>query len=100
MATKKKPYATKGSPVDLLSRALDPLVERDPLERLDCIRKLRERLKSEEDQIAFWMRIEGQSWTDIGAAFGFSRQGAQQRFGESVGLLDKLAAARGREVKP
>lgn len=54
--------------------------ERDPHTRLTLARRIREaadELEAGEVQAA---RDAGATWNDIGAAFGLTKQGAQQRF--------------------
>lgn len=89
------------SPADWLQRGLDPVAEPDPVGQLSCIRRLRERLDEAENQTVFSMRLAGSSWQEIADATEMkSRQAAQFRYEKSAGLLDKLAAARGRSVQP
>lgn len=76
------------------------LAGRDNAASLAAIRALRERLDQEEQQLVFRLRLEGQSWQSIADFTGMaSRQAAIYRY-ESAALLDKLAAARGRQPKP
>jgi hypothetical protein len=56
-------------------RAID-----DPIARLDATRAAREELERREQEAVADCRAAGHTWTDIGARYGLSRQGAQQRF--------------------
>ncbi len=60
--------------VEALSRADDALA------RLDAGRRLRQRAEAVELDLVAAARAEGVSWTRIGALYGMSKQGAQQRF--------------------
>lgn len=62
-------------------RALAALREiPDPLRRLDAVRRCREALEDLEAATAADARAAGATWIDIGALYGLSKQGAQQRF--------------------
>lgn len=62
-------------------RALETLREvPDPLIRLDAIRRSRLALDDLEIATVIAAREVGVSWRDIGAVYGLSKQGAQQRF--------------------
>ena len=52
----------------------------DPLLRLDAIRRAREALDELEAVTVIAARADGVSWRNIGAVYGLSKQGAQQRF--------------------
>ena len=52
----------------------------DPIERLEATRTAREELERREREAVAACRAAGHTWTDIGARYGLSRQGAQQRF--------------------
>ncbi|MBK7723380.1 MAG: hypothetical protein IPI32_14455 [Austwickia sp.] len=52
----------------------------DPLARLDAVRRVRERAEAVEVELVAAARAAGSSWTAIGALYGMSKQGAQQRF--------------------
>lgn len=56
-------------------RAID-----DPIARLDATRAAREELERRERDAVADCRDAGHTWTDIGARYGLTRQGAQQRF--------------------
>jgi len=64
-----------------LDRVLDVLrAMPDPLRRLDSIRRARERLELAEVEAVRAARQAGATWKAIGALYGLSKQGAQQRF--------------------
>ncbi len=68
-----------------LQKALDALASAPhALDRLDAVRRLRERAESVEVESVAQARAEGWSWTKIGALYGMSKQGAQQRFGTQL----------------
>ena len=62
-------------------RALSALTEIvDPLQRLDAARQVREEVERLELEAMTASRAAGRTWADIGALYGLSKQGAQQRF--------------------
>jgi hypothetical protein len=64
-----------------LARAVEALLAiEDPIARLDAMRDAREQLERRERDAVAACRAAGHTWTDIGARYGLSRQGAQQRF--------------------
>lgn len=70
-----------GAP-EQLQRHVDALASApDVLTRLDAARRLRERAEAAEAELVVAARAEGLSWTAIGARYGMTKQGAQQRFG-------------------
>jgi len=52
----------------------------DPLARLDIVRERREELERLEVRTVAEARRAGATWRAIGALYGLSKQGAQQRF--------------------
>ena len=52
----------------------------DPLQRLDSVRTARERMEALEAAAVRDARAAGATWKAIGALYGLSKQGAQQRF--------------------
>ena len=52
----------------------------DPLRRLDAVRLSIQALEDLEAATVTEARAAGVTWIDIGALYGLSRQGAQQRF--------------------
>ena len=64
-----------------VDRAIDALQQiPDPLGRVDAVRISRERLDALEDAAVRDARAAGITWKQIGALYGLSKQGAQQRF--------------------
>jgi hypothetical protein len=62
-------------------RAVDALrAIPDPMARLDAVRGARERLEDLEVDAVRSARTAGATWKAIGALYGLSKQGAQQRF--------------------
>lgn len=53
---------------------------RDPLERLDTARRLREAADELEAAAIEAAREAGTTWGEIGELYGMTKQGAQQRF--------------------
>lgn len=52
----------------------------DPLAALDAARVLREEAERLERRAVDGVRAAGTSWSTIGALYGLTKQGAQQRF--------------------
>lgn len=70
-------------------QALDALLAAaDPLTALAAARQVREAAEALEIAVAAEVRREGGTWTEIGAVYGTSKQGGQQRFRH---LLDPAA---------
>jgi hypothetical protein len=69
------------NPVRRITAALGALEIADgPVRRLDAARRLREAAEElEADQIEA-ARKAGATWNEIGACYGLTKQGAQQRF--------------------
>lgn len=62
-------------------RGIDALREiPDPVSRLDAVRRSRETLEALEARAVTDARHAGVTWKQIGALYGLSKQGAQQRF--------------------
>lgn len=93
--------AARRSPAGTPRRYLeDALSSTDPIESLEAIAALRERIDEAEHQAVFNLRHSGASWQEIADATGMkSRQAAQFRYEQSAGLVDKLDTARGRTVR-
>jgi hypothetical protein len=67
--------------VKRFERALQTLGEiADPLDRLDAVRRSLAELEALEAATVVDARDAGATWKDIGALYGLSKQGAQQRF--------------------
>jgi molybdenum cofactor biosynthesis enzyme len=72
--------ATK-SPHKRITAALAALDAADtPTSRLDAARRLREAAEELETAEVVAARKAGTTWNDIGACYGLTKQGAQQRF--------------------
>jgi hypothetical protein len=69
------------SPVKRITAALDALDVADgPISRLDAARLLREAAEELEAAQVEAARKAGATWIEIGACYGLTKQGAQQRF--------------------
>lgn len=69
------------TPRKRITSALDALDGAgDPLARLDAARRLREVADELEDAELRAARKAGATWSEIGALYGLTKQGAQQRF--------------------
>jgi len=69
------------SPVKRIFAALSALDAADgPISRLDAARRLREAAEELEAAQADAARKAGATWNQIGACYGLTKQGAQQRF--------------------
>jgi hypothetical protein len=69
------------SPVGRIAAALHDLDTADgPLSRLDAARRLRESADELEAAQVDAARKAGATWIEIGARYGLTKQGAQQRF--------------------
>ena len=53
---------------------------REPLERVDAARRLREAADQLEADAIETARDAGTTWAEIGELYGLTKQGAQQRF--------------------
>ena len=68
-------------PLKRFDRAADAVNRlADPLQRLDAARRIREEAEALEAAAVHHARHTGVTWKAIGAAYGLSKQGAQQRF--------------------
>ena len=69
------------SPVKRIFAALNALDLADrPMSRLDAARRLREAAEELEAAQVEAARKAGATWMEIGACYGLTKQGAQQRF--------------------
>jgi molybdenum cofactor biosynthesis enzyme len=69
------------SPVKRITAALSALnVADDAISRLDAARQLREAAEEVEAAQVAAARKAGVTWIEIGACYGLTKQGAQQRF--------------------
>jgi hypothetical protein len=70
-----------GSHAKRLAKALDDLAAaKQPTPRLDAARRLREAADRLEQAHVDAARAAGLTWAEIGAIYGLTKQGAQQRF--------------------
>jgi hypothetical protein len=64
-----------------ISKALDALqAARTDAQRLDASRRVREGADELERAAVEAARASGMTWAEIGAIYGLTKQGAQQRF--------------------
>jgi hypothetical protein len=76
-------------PSKRLARAVQELTTiEDPLLRLDALRLARESIERLEADAVTHSRELGKTWTAIGALYGLTKQGAQQRFQPAHKRLD------------
>jgi hypothetical protein len=69
------------NPVKRIAAALDAFDHADgPISRLDAARRLREAADELEAAQVEAARHAGATWIEIGACYGLTKQGAQQRF--------------------
>jgi molybdenum cofactor biosynthesis enzyme len=82
------------SPVKRILTALGALDAADgPISRLDAARRLREAAEELEAAQVEAARKAGATWNQIGACYGLTKQGAQQRFRASRNQAKAGAAA-------
>jgi hypothetical protein len=82
------------SPVKRITAALGALDVADgPISRLDAARLLREAAEELEGAQVEAARKAGVTWIEIGACYGLTKQGAQQRFRAARNQAKPLAAA-------
>jgi hypothetical protein len=84
------------SPVKRISAALNALDTADgPISRLDAARRLREAAEELEAAQVDAARKAGATWNQIGACYGLTKQGAQQRFRAARNQAKTVTAAAG-----
>ena len=72
-------------PVKRVRRAVTALqAVKDPLDRLEAVRWARGEIEAIEVDSVAAARVAGATWSDIGALYGMTRQGAQQRFSSAI----------------
>jgi hypothetical protein len=82
------------NPVKRISAALGALDAADgPMSRLQAARRLREAAEELEAAQVEAARKAGATWIDIGACYGLTKQGAQQRFRATRNQAKTPAAA-------
>ena len=84
------------SPVKRISAALGALDVADgPMSRLEAARRLREAAEELEAAQVEAARKAGATWNEIGACYGLTKQGAQQRFRAAHNQVKAITAAPG-----
>jgi hypothetical protein len=92
--------ATK-SPARRITAALGALDVADgPISRLEAARRLREAAEELEAAEVVAARKAGATWTEIGACYGLTKQGAQQRFRAARDQARVVTAAPDRKASP
>ena len=87
-------------PVKRILAALSALDAADsPMRRLDAARRLREAADELETAQVEAARKAGATWLEIGACYGLTKQGAQQRF-RTVRDKAKAEAAASKKPEP
>jgi hypothetical protein len=82
------------NPVKRISAALSALDVADgPMSRLEAARRLREAAEELEAAQVEAARKAGATWIEIGACYGLTKQGAQQRFRAARNQAKAAAAA-------
>ena len=90
------------SPVKRILAALSAFDVADrPMSRLDAARRLREAAEELEAAQVEAARKAGATWLEIGACYGLTKQGAQQRFRAARKQAEAAdAAARSKQAEP
>jgi hypothetical protein len=84
------------NPVKRILAALSALDAEDrPMSRLDTARRLREAAEELEVAQVEAARKAGATWIEIGACYGLTKQGAQQRFRAALNQRVKTDATSG-----
>jgi hypothetical protein len=84
------------SPVKRIFAALSALDAADgPISRLDAARRLREAADELEAAQVSAARKAGATWNEIGACYGLTKQGAQQRFRAARNQATAVTAVAG-----
>ncbi len=82
------------SPVKRMFAALSALDAADgPISRLEAARRLREAAEELEAAQVEAARKAGATWNEIGACYGLTKQGAQQRFRAARNQAKAVTAA-------
>ena len=69
------------SRIALAGNALDLALERDGIDRLDCLKSARDNLELGIQHTVTMLREEGVTWAQIAASLDVTRQSAQERYG-------------------
>jgi hypothetical protein len=92
--------ATK-SPLKRITAALAALDAADgPTSRLEAARRLREAAEELETAEVVAARKAGATWNEIGACYGLTKQGAQQRFRAARHQAKAITAAPEKNTAP
>ena len=87
------------SPVRRITAALGALEVADgPISRLEAARRLREAAEELEAAQVEAARKAGATWNEIGACYGLTKQGAQQRFRAARDQAKARTAAPAKEA--
>lgn len=71
--------------LDAIRRAAKDVAQApDPLAALGAAHQLRSRAETLEEDLVAQARAAGASWSKIGAIYGLTKQGAQQRFKKPI----------------
>ena len=89
-------------PVKRILAALSALDAADgPISQLDAARRLREAAEELETAQVDAARKAGATWNEIGACYGLTKQGAQQRFRAARNQAQAVtAAATSKKAEP
>jgi hypothetical protein len=89
---------------NLVKRILAALAAFDvadgPMSRLQAARRLREAAEALEAAQVETARKSGATWSEIGACYGLTKQGAQQRFRPARNQASVTAAAPRSDAEP
>jgi hypothetical protein len=90
------------NPVKRIAAALAALDVADgPMSRLEAARRLREAAEELEAAQVEAARKAGATWIEVGACYGLTKQGAQQRFRAARDQAKAAAAApAGKKAEP
>jgi hypothetical protein len=89
------------SPVKRILAALGALdAAEGPISRLEAARRLREAAEELEAAQVEAARRAGATWIEIGACYGLTKQGAQQRFRAVRNQARAVIAARSKNAEP
>jgi hypothetical protein len=72
----------------------------EPMSRLHAARRLREAAEELEAAQVEAARKAGATWSEIGACYGLTKQGAQQRFRAAGNQADLVAEEARRKAEP
>jgi predicted transcriptional regulator len=88
------------SPVKRIFAALSALDAADgPISRLDAARRLREAAEELEAAQVDAARKAGATWSEIGACYGLTKQGAQQHFRAARNQAKAVTAAASKKAE-